>query len=177
MFRTILVPIDLDETEITRSALEKAEALAECGLVVEPFGQGAVLVREAPALLPTAQVVTMVRDLAEEFLTDGDGAVGRRLDQVCSSIACHGSVRAGRRQARHHGHGGQLCRRGDQLRGARARRVLRAVVRVAAAPPRVRAAALARCRPPPRRRPCPRHTAGAATARAWRPSGPRRRTR
>ncbi len=59
--------------------------------------RGAVLVREAPALLPIGQVTAMVRDLAEEFLAEGHAAPGRRLDQVCSSIACHGSVRAGRR--------------------------------------------------------------------------------
>ena len=94
----LLVPevIELGTARVD-ALMGAVEALAECGLVVEPFGQGAVLVREAPALLPTAQVVTMVRDLAEEFLTDGEGAVGRKLDQVCSSIACHGSVRAGRR--------------------------------------------------------------------------------
>jgi DNA mismatch repair protein MutL len=78
--------------------IDAAEALAGCGVVIEAFGAGAVLVREAPALLPTGQVVTLVRDLAEEFLTDGASApADRRLDQVCSSIACHGSVRAGRR--------------------------------------------------------------------------------
>jgi len=94
----LLVPevIELGAARVD-ALIDAAEALAECGLVVEPFGQGAVLVREAPALLPTGQVVTMVRDLAEEFLSDGAAAVGRRLDQVCSSIACHGSVRAGRR--------------------------------------------------------------------------------
>jgi DNA mismatch repair protein MutL len=94
----LLVPevIELGSARVD-ALIDAAEALAECGLVVEPFGQGAVLVREAPALLPTGQVVTMVRDLAEEFLSDGAAAVGRRLDQVCSSIACHGSVRAGRR--------------------------------------------------------------------------------
>jgi DNA mismatch repair protein MutL len=94
----LLVPevVELGPARVD-ALIDAADALAECGLVVEPFGLGAILVREAPALLPTGQVVTMVRDLAEEFLTDGAAAVGRRLDQVCSSIACHGSVRAGRR--------------------------------------------------------------------------------
>jgi DNA mismatch repair protein MutL len=99
----LLVPevIELGSARVD-ALVDAAEALNECGLVVEPFGQGAVLVREAPALLPTGQVVTLVKDLAEEFLTDGAAAsgvalAGRRLDQVCSSIACHGSVRAGRR--------------------------------------------------------------------------------
>jgi DNA mismatch repair protein MutL len=94
----LLVPevIELGPARVD-ALIDAAEALAECGLVVEPFGQGAILVREAPALLPTGQVATMVRDLAEEFLSDGTAVVARRLDQVCSSIACHGSVRAGRR--------------------------------------------------------------------------------
>jgi DNA mismatch repair protein MutL len=56
-----------------------------------------VLIREAPAMMPGGQVTAMVRDLAEEFLGDGTAMPGRKLDQVCSSIACHGSVRAGRR--------------------------------------------------------------------------------
>ena len=76
---------------------DNAEALAECGIVVEAFGAGAVLVREAPALLPGAQVTALVRDLAEEFQGGEKIETNRRLDQVCSSIACHGSVRAGRR--------------------------------------------------------------------------------
>ena len=95
----LLVPevIELGSARVD-ALVDATEALAACGLVVERFGQGAVLVREAPALLPAGKVVTMVKDLAEEFLTDGAaGAAGRRLDQVCSSIACHGSVRAGRR--------------------------------------------------------------------------------
>jgi DNA mismatch repair protein MutL len=97
--RQILLVPEVVELGPARSdaLIDASEALADCGLVVEPFGQGAVLVREAPALLPAGQVVTMVRDLAEEFLAEGTAAVGRRLDQVCSSIACHGSVRAGRR--------------------------------------------------------------------------------
>ena len=48
-------------------------------------------------MLSGKAVIDMVRDLSEEFLADGAAVVGRRLDQVCSSIACHGSVRAGRR--------------------------------------------------------------------------------
>jgi DNA mismatch repair protein MutL len=99
----LLVPEVVELGPARAEALvDAAEALAECGLAVEAFGQGAVLVREAPALLPGGQVVAMVRDLAEEFLAEGAAApgidlAGRRLDQVCSSIACHGSVRAGRR--------------------------------------------------------------------------------
>ncbi|HLG86394.1 MAG TPA: DNA mismatch repair endonuclease MutL [Alphaproteobacteria bacterium] len=94
----LLVP-EVVELGVARAdaLADAAEALAECGLAVEPFGEGAVLVREAPAMIPAGQVAAMVRDLAEEFLAEGSAAAGRRIDQVCSSIACHGSVRAGRR--------------------------------------------------------------------------------
>jgi len=94
----LLVPevIELGPARVD-ALIDATEALAECGIVVEPFGEGAVLVREAPAMLKGKAVVDMVRDLSEEFLADGAAVVGRRLDQVCSSIACHGSVRAGRR--------------------------------------------------------------------------------
>jgi DNA mismatch repair protein MutL len=94
----LLIPEVIELGNARVEALVNAAAeLAECGIVVEAFGPGAVLVREAPALLPTAKVTEMVRDLSEEFLAEGNAVAGRRLDQVCSSIACHGSVRAGRR--------------------------------------------------------------------------------
>ncbi len=94
----LLVPevIELGPARV-EALVDAAEALAACGIVIEPFGPGAVLIREAPAMMPGGQVTAMVRDLAEEFLGDGTAMPGRKLDQVCSSIACHGSVRAGRR--------------------------------------------------------------------------------
>ena len=71
---------------------------AELGLVLEPFGDGAVVVREVPALLGETDVQGLVRDLADE-LAEFDQALGLkdRLDAVCATLACHGSVRAGRR--------------------------------------------------------------------------------
>jgi DNA mismatch repair protein MutL len=94
----LLVPevVELGPARV-EALLDAAEALAECGIVVEQFGPGAVLIREAPALMASGAVAAMVRDLSEEFLAEGAAAPGRKLDQVCSSIACHGSVRAGRR--------------------------------------------------------------------------------
>jgi DNA mismatch repair protein MutL len=67
-------------------------------LVVEPFGTGCVVVREVPALLGArANVKTLVQDLADELAELGDThLLKERLDAVCSSMACHGSVRAGR---------------------------------------------------------------------------------
>ncbi len=76
----------------------RAGELAELGLVLEPFGDGAVVVREVPALLGETDVQGLVRDLADE-VAEFDQALGLkdRLDAVCATLACHGSVRAGRR--------------------------------------------------------------------------------
>ncbi len=80
--------------------VERKDELAELGLVLEAFGQGAVVVRETPALLGQADVANLVRDLADE-LQEFDQALSLkdRLADVCGTLACHGSVRAGRRLA------------------------------------------------------------------------------
>ena len=76
------------------------EALARFGLEIEGFGGGAVLVRGMPALLGNPDPAPLLRDLAEE-LADGQGpaALADRVDAAIARIACHGSVRAGRRLA------------------------------------------------------------------------------
>ncbi|HZB93655.1 MAG TPA: DNA mismatch repair endonuclease MutL [Stellaceae bacterium] len=95
----LLLPevVELDEAAASRLAARAAE-LAELGLVLEPFGTGAVLVREVPALLGEADVQGLVRDLADELAELGEAlALKERLEEVCGTLACHGSVRAGRR--------------------------------------------------------------------------------
>ena len=95
----LLIPevVTLEEAAIQR-LLARAEELAELGLVIEGFGGQAVLVREIPALLGKTDVVALVQDLADE-LTEMDEALAlkERLEEVCGTLACHGSVRAGRR--------------------------------------------------------------------------------
>jgi DNA mismatch repair protein MutL len=77
---------------------EKAGELAELGLVLDRFGPAAVAVREVPALLGTSSVDGLVRDLAADLLAEGTATPLReRLEAVASRMACHGSVRAGRR--------------------------------------------------------------------------------
>jgi DNA mismatch repair protein MutL len=69
--------------------------------VVEPFGAASVLVREVPSLLGTCDVKPMLKDLADEFAeaeaSERPRLLAERLDRVLSTMACHGSVRAGRR--------------------------------------------------------------------------------
>jgi DNA mismatch repair protein MutL len=95
----LLLPevVELDETAAHRIA-ERTEELAELGLVVEAFGPGAVVVREVPALLGEVDVQGLLRDLADELAELGEAlALRERLEHVCGTLACHGSVRAGRR--------------------------------------------------------------------------------
>ncbi len=95
----LLIPVvvELDAAEAAAIA-ERAGELAELGLVVEPFGPGAVAVRETPALLGDADVQGLVKDLAADIAGEGHGlALKERLEAVCATLACHGSVRAGRR--------------------------------------------------------------------------------
>ena len=90
-----IVSLDGDEVELLDEA---KDALAELGLVLERFGVDAVAVRETPALLGETDVQGLVKDLAAELRAEGAGQVLReRLEAVCSTMACHGSVRAGRR--------------------------------------------------------------------------------
>ena len=95
----LLVPevVDLDPAEAER-LLGRAHELAELGLVIEGFGGAAVLVREAPALIADGDIKALVRDLADD-LAEMDEALSlkERLEDVCGTMACHGSVRAGRR--------------------------------------------------------------------------------
>ncbi|EJW11028.1 DNA mismatch repair protein MutL [Rhodovulum sp. PH10] len=95
----LLVPeiVELDDADVARLA-ERADELARFGLVLEAFGPGAVAVRETPALLGRTNVRGLVTDLAEHLAEWDDSLpLERRLLHVAATMACHGSVRAGRR--------------------------------------------------------------------------------
>ncbi len=95
----LLIPevVELEEAAASRLAARAGE-LRELGLVIEPFGSGALAVRETPALLGEVDAGALLRDLADELSELGDTlSLRERLGEVCSTMACHGSVRAGRR--------------------------------------------------------------------------------
>jgi DNA mismatch repair protein MutL len=95
----LLIPeiVELDEADIERLTA-RADALARYGLVIEPFGPGAVAVRETPSMLGEIDAQRLLRDLAEHMAEwDDNLPLERRLMHVASTMACHGSVRAGRR--------------------------------------------------------------------------------
>jgi DNA mismatch repair protein MutL len=93
----LLIPevVELGEAEAERIRSRTAE-LQQLGLLVEPFGPGAVVVREVPALLGEVDCQGLIRDLADHLATDGEIlALSERLTAVCATMACHGSIRAG----------------------------------------------------------------------------------
>jgi DNA mismatch repair protein MutL len=97
--QALLLPevVDVGEDGARRLA-QRAPELADMGLVLEPFGLGAVVVRETPALLGEADVQGLVRDLADELAEMGDHlSLKEKVEEVCGTLACHTSVRAGRR--------------------------------------------------------------------------------
>ena len=95
----MLIPevVELEDAGAER-LLARAPELAEMGLVVEAFGNGAVVVRETPALLGEIDIQGLVQDMADDLAELDDAiALRDRIGDVCATMACHGSVRAGRR--------------------------------------------------------------------------------
>jgi DNA mismatch repair protein MutL len=95
----LLIPeiVELDEATVEK-LYDRAEELASFGLAIDSFGPGAIAVRETPSLLGKANAAGLLRDLAEH-MAEWDEALPleRRLMHVAATMACHGSVRAGRR--------------------------------------------------------------------------------
>ncbi len=96
--QALLIPeiVELEGAAAERLVARRDE-LAELGLALEAFGPGAIVVREVPALLGVADVKGLVRDLADELAEFGQAlSLKERLEEICGTLACHGSVRAGR---------------------------------------------------------------------------------
>jgi DNA mismatch repair protein MutL len=95
----LLIPeiVELDEATVEK-LIDRSEELASFGLAIDTFGPGAIAVRETPSLLGKTNAASLLRDLAEH-MEEWDEALPleRRLMHVAATMACHGSVRAGRR--------------------------------------------------------------------------------
>jgi DNA mismatch repair protein MutL len=97
--QALLVPevVDLDEASAAR-LLDVAEDLARAGLVLDGFGPASVAVREVPSLIAGGNIGKLVKDLADDLAAlDQTTGVEERVDHVLATMACHGSVRSGRR--------------------------------------------------------------------------------
>jgi DNA mismatch repair protein MutL len=99
--QALLLPLVVDmAADEAQMLLDAAPDLARLGLVLEPFGRGAVILREVPAALGHPDGAALLRDVADALAEErgsGPEALARRLDAVLARAACHGSVRAGRR--------------------------------------------------------------------------------
>ena len=99
--QALLIPeiVDLSPTEAAR-LLEVADDLSRLGLSIEPFGGGAIAVRETPAILGAVDAKRLILDVLDA-LQDGDDTapLKARIDAILSRVACHGSVRTGRRMS------------------------------------------------------------------------------
>ncbi|AGT10304.1 DNA mismatch repair endonuclease MutL [Paracoccus aminophilus] len=99
--QALLIPeiVELSEGDAAR-ILAIADELAGLGLVIEPFGGGAIAVREVPALLRKLDAKGLIRDILDDLADQGaSDRLKARVDAVLSSMACHGSVRSGRRMS------------------------------------------------------------------------------
>ena len=99
--QALLIPdvVELGEADAAR-LLELKDDLGRLGLSIEPFGPGAVAVRETPAILGPCDATAMLKDILDELSDQGESlTLQSRIEAVLSRIACHGSVRSGRRMS------------------------------------------------------------------------------
>jgi len=97
--QALLIPeiVEMTENEAAQ-LLEIADDLATFGLGIEPFGGGAIAVRETPAILGEVNAEAMLRDILDELAdTGGSDRVQSKVEAILSRVACHGSIRTGRR--------------------------------------------------------------------------------
>lgn len=97
--QALLIPeiVELSEGECAQ-LLDLSEDLQKLGLSIEAFGGGAIAVRETPAILGTVDAAGMIRDILDELADLGDSqTLQARIEAILSRIACHGSIRSGRR--------------------------------------------------------------------------------
>jgi DNA mismatch repair protein MutL len=97
--QALLIPEIVEMTDAEAAQLmEIADDLSRLGLTLEPFGGGAIAVRETPAILGQVNAQAMLRDILDELADQGDSAtVQAKIEAILSRVACHGSIRSGRR--------------------------------------------------------------------------------
>ena len=97
--QALLIPevVDLSPDDAAR-LLAVADDLSRMGLTLEPFGGGAVAVRETPAILGEVNAKALILDILDELSDQGSSAlVQEKIEAILSRVACHGSIRSGRR--------------------------------------------------------------------------------
>ena len=97
--QALLIPEIVEMSEGDAALLlAQADTLSRLGLTIEPFGPGAIAVRETPAILGEVNAAAMLRDIVDELHDIGDSQlVQSKIEAILSRVACHGSIRSGRR--------------------------------------------------------------------------------
>ncbi|MGJ8611753.1 MAG: DNA mismatch repair endonuclease MutL, partial [Octadecabacter sp.] len=96
--QALLIPeiIEMSDSDAAQ-LLAVADELSRFGLTIEPFGGGAIAVRETPAILGEVNAEAMLRDILDELDDQGSSTlVQEKLEAILSRVACHGSIRTGR---------------------------------------------------------------------------------
>ncbi len=97
--QALLIPeiVELTANDAAK-LMEHSETLSKMGLSIEPFGAGSVAIRETPAILGEVNAEALVRDILDELDDMGESQmVLEKIEAVLSRVACHGSIRSGRR--------------------------------------------------------------------------------
>jgi len=98
--QALLIPEIVTLGSDAERLLDMAGELAALGLLIEPFGPGTLAIRETPAILGTINAEAILRDILDELDDAGSATtLQSRLDAILSRMACHGSVRSGRRMS------------------------------------------------------------------------------
>ena len=94
----LLIPVVIDiDSSVMKNLEKKLQHVSEYGVKIEIFGKTSVIVRELPHILANCNVKKLVTDLIEEVVeTDDLKSVESEINKICSKMACHGSIRAGR---------------------------------------------------------------------------------
>ena len=94
----LLIPVVIDLNRSTLNALiDSLEKVKNYGLVIEPFGSDSIIVREIPGILSDCDVKNLTLDIIDELIENNDSSsVEEQINKICSKMACHGSIRAGR---------------------------------------------------------------------------------
>ncbi|MDD9978041.1 MAG: DNA mismatch repair endonuclease MutL [Boseongicola sp.] len=96
--QALLVPEIIELGSDASRLLDHADTLAKFGLTIEPFGEGAVAVRETPAILGPVNAEALLRDVLDELVDLGDSdLLQSKIEAILSRVSCHGSIRSGRR--------------------------------------------------------------------------------
>ena len=94
----LLIPVVIDLDKSTLDVLgDLLDRVKSYGLVIEPFGVDSIVVREIPGILSGCDVKILTLDIINELIENNDSkSAEEQINKVCSKMACHGSIRAGR---------------------------------------------------------------------------------